>query len=80
MIVSDRIMDGDVTAIYNPNNTQIGHIQSHNGGQSNPLDGTDHAQKVDTVDQVDDADDTPTSEKQEHMQLQSAIKKIITSP
>ena len=77
MIVSDRVMQGDVDAVYNPNNAQVDSYRGANGGTPGGTSRLDSHSEEHNVDGNED-EDIPLSEREEHMRLQNAIKTFIT--
>ena len=72
MIVSDRIMDGDVNAVYNPNLAVI-----ENYGSRDRLLPRAERETFPAQDDEPDEDLVPLSEREEHIRLQTAIKSCI---
>jgi hypothetical protein len=72
MIVSDRVMDGDVNAVYNPNLAQIDNRSSSQDRQFSLTDRSGFNLRDDEHD-----DFFPLTKREEHVRLQNAIKSVI---
>lgn len=74
MIIADRIMQGDVTARYNPNLAEVeGSVPISGMDRTIP---TGQRQEPQIDGDVPD-DDVPATERQEHLRLQKALQDYI---
>ena len=76
MIVSDRIMGGDVHADYNPNLAQIDTNLSNTTSDTTRVPLTEHDG---FIEHDNNQDETKRGEREEHLRLQNAIRHFINS-
>ena len=72
LLDNDRIMGGDVNAVYNPNLAQID-THPPQGNQA-PL-----TERDGFIVRENEADETGATEREEHLRLQNAIKEFVNS-